>query len=115
MKTTITRAGVVEEEWDSETGTYTRWDSTGAVVETRPLTADEVAAFAAQAAAQAAETNGRTLEDRLRRFLGLNADFLALAAPTAAQRNTQVERLARQTNALIRLALRDLSDIGGTD
>ena len=97
---------------DSGAGTYTRWDEMGALIETRPLTADESAALAAEEVASRAEANGRTLEDRLRTLLARNAGFLALAAPTAAERNTQVERLTRQCSALIRLALRDL---GGVD
>lgn len=55
--------------------------------------------------------NQETLEDRLRTFRTRNNEFLALAAPTAAQRNAQVARLTREANALIRIVLRDLADI----
>lgn len=102
------------EKWDPSAGTYTRWDKAGSVVESRPLTADEVSAFARVAQGSVKAENQRTLEDRLRRLLALNTEFLALAAPTAAQQNTQVERLTRECSALIRLALRDLGDVSDT-
>lgn len=37
-----------------------------------------------------------------------NKAYLALSAPTADQRNTQVKLLTRQINRLIRLAINDL-------
>lgn len=33
------------EAWDSDAGTFTRWDADGNVLEHRPLTADEIAAM----------------------------------------------------------------------
>lgn len=107
------------EELDSDAGTYTRWDESGKVVEQRPLAPEEVARFAAGAAAHAAaeqaETNGRTLEQRLRTLLARNGEFLALTAPTVAERNAQTARLTRECSALIRYVLRDLDDISGTE
>ncbi len=100
------------EEWNPVAGTYVRRNGEGVQVETRALAPTEVAALAAQDTADQAAANGRTLEDRLRTLLARNGEFLALAAPTAAERNAQVERLTRQCSALIRLALRDL---GGAD
>lgn len=123
MRTTEYRAGGFDasapaqnraREWDSDAGTFTRWDRAGAVVESRPLTVDEAAAFAEQAAALSADGNARTLEDRLRGFLDANRTFLALAAPTAADRNAQVARLTREASALIRYVLRDLADVSDT-
>lgn len=54
MKHTIFRApgyiashptGNRSEERDTESGSYTRWDESGNVVETRPLTAEEIASL----------------------------------------------------------------------
>ncbi len=42
--------------------------------------------------------------------LSANAAFLALASPTNAQVVTHVQRLTRETNALIRLALSQFDD-----
>lgn len=103
------------EGYDSDADTYTRWDESGEVVEQRPLAPEEVARFAAHAAAEQAETNGRTLEQRLRTLLTRNAEFLALASPTVAERNAQTARLTRECSALIRYVLRDLDDIGDTE
>lgn len=32
-------------EWDTDAATFTRWDESGTVIESRPLTADEIAAL----------------------------------------------------------------------
>lgn len=68
----------------------------------------------ARAAHARQEANYATVRDRLRRFLSVNRDYLALDAPTAAELRTQTDKLTRQVNALIRLTLADLDDIGGT-
>lgn len=51
----------------------------------------------------------RTLLAAAETALTNNKAFLALAAPTAAQAITQVQALTRQVDALIRLAVGDLS------
>ena len=56
----------------------------------------------------------RTIEDRLRQALDTNRTYLAIATPTAAQQRAQVARLTRQTTALIRRLLRDLTDTSDT-
>lgn len=61
-----------------------------------------------------AETNRRTIEDRLRQALHANKAYLALDTPTAAQQRAQVARLTRQNTALIRHLLRDLTDTSDT-
>jgi hypothetical protein len=53
----------------------------------------------------AERVNERTLRERAVLALQVNADYLALASPTAAQRNTQVDRLTRECSALIRITL----------
>ena len=42
---------------------------------------------------------------RLRNMLDRNREYLDLPAPTAAQRNAQIDRNARATNLIIRLLL----------
>jgi hypothetical protein len=91
----------VRETYDPAAGTYTRWAPDGSVVESRPLTAKEVAGFTR-------DSNALTLRDRLRLALTSNATYLAIPAPTAADVRVQTERLTRQVNALVRLALQDL-------
>lgn len=108
-------AGNRAEEWDVGAGTYTRWDEAGQVIETRTLTVEEVAAFAAEAAEALAETNERTIEDRARAALTANAAFLAIASPTNAQTLAQVRRLTKECSVLIRLAVRELDNIGDTE
>lgn len=46
--------GNATEVWDDQAGTYTRYNADGTVTETRPLTADEASALAAQEAGGAA-------------------------------------------------------------
>ena len=58
--------------------------------------------------------NARTIEDRLRARLDANRTYLAIDTPTAAQQRAQVARLTRQTTALIRHLLRDLTDTSDT-
>jgi len=59
-------------------------------------------------AAQTVETNRLSIEDKLRINLADNKTYLAITAPTAAQRNAQVDALTRQINRMIRLQLREL-------
>ena len=54
------------------------------------------------------EANRRTITTKAQTALSANATFLALSSPTAAQIRTQVNRLTREVNALIRLQLGDL-------
>ena len=54
------------------------------------------------------EANRRTITTKAQTALSANATFLAMSSPTAAQIRTQVNRLTREVNALIRLQLGDL-------
>lgn len=58
--------------------------------------------------------NADMLNDRLRAALAVNVAYLAIAAPTAAQQRAQIERLTRQTTALLRLALGEIDTVDGT-
>lgn len=70
----------------------------------RAAIAADVALDAAAAAAQAIlDGNGETLRSRAKAALAVNATFLAITNPTAAQVATQAKALTRQVDALIRL------------
>lgn len=60
------------------------------------------------------DANGASLRDRAQQALAANATFLAIATPTNAQVVAQVQRLTRENNALIRLAVGALDDISNT-
>ena len=71
--------------------------------------------FAAQAHAEIiAHNNALALMDKGRAALVINADFLALGAPTNAQVLAQTKALTRQVNALIRLQTFTIADTSGT-
>ena len=132
------KGGVLRERWDGVTRTYTRYDATGAQVESRPFTAAENAAADARAAAAALDTNRRTIQAAVAEALAQNrtiasggdtylAGHITLpTSPTTAQTvaavkayGVQVRALtiaaqwaAQQRNGLIRLALNELD---GTD
>lgn len=60
---------------------------------------------------KAAAVATETVAGRLRTLMAGNRDYLALTAPTAAETRKQVDKITRQVNALIRLALSDLDNI----
>lgn len=50
------------------------------------------------------------LHDYLKNARDINKAYLALASPTAAERNDQIIRLTRQNNRIIKLLLNDMTD-----
>jgi len=93
--------------------TITETNLTTGEVTVRDLTPDEAAqrdkdAVEHAARKQADDTihgNRSTLTDRAAQALAANRVYLGLASPSAAQQRTQLDRLTRQHNALIRLVL----------
>jgi len=55
-------------------------------------------------------TNKRLIIDKLKAAIDSNKTYLAITAPTAAQRNEQVADLTRQMNKLIRMSLQDFRE-----
>ena len=102
------KGNIIEQVTDNGDGTGTRtvYDADGNVTSTEQVTGLPVE--------RAADRNQRTVEDRLRSALDANRTYLAIATPTAAQQRAQVARLTRQTTALIRHLLRDLTDTSDT-
>lgn len=115
----------VARELDLGAGTVTSWDAKGVLESSRALTADETAALQLAAAKASVLDNDQLVRDRARAALATNATYLAqpaipanptLAQLTAATRviRAQVDALTRQSTALIKLELADLSDTNGT-
>jgi hypothetical protein len=80
---------------------------------TKPMTA-RCSSPACVPAPDPTVANADTLRQRAQAALTANAAYLALATPTATQTTVQVQRLTKENNALIRLALNLLSDISDT-
>lgn len=81
---------------------HTTFDRNGNVIATEDFPDDQ---------RQVAST---TIESRLRGTLATNAAYLAIPSPNAAQQRAQIDKLTRQSNALIRLALGALDDASDT-
>lgn len=74
----------------------------------------QTAVTAAAAAFVDYTANAATLTSRAQTALAVNATFLALASPSAAQTLAQVQALTKECSALIRLATSLLDSTSGT-
>lgn len=102
------------ELWDGAAGTYTAWDPQGNVTTSRALTAQETSDLAAMDTTMTAQNNAATLQSRMSAAIAANNTYLGLATPTAVQQTAQIARLTKECNALIKMALNQLSDTTGT-
>jgi len=112
--TGVTTPQSTEQAWDSTANTYVHLARDGSTLESRPLTADEVARFTTLTGQMTGSANAAVVHSRAQAALTANAAFLALASPTNAQVVAQVQRLTKECNALIRLTLSLLADISDT-
>lgn len=74
----------------------------------------EVVGYESSRTPTVAGDNADLLRARARLALAVNADYLALPAPTAADAITQVGRLTRECSGLIRLLLGLFDSTDGT-
>ena len=90
--------------WDGDTTTY----------DPSPYTAVVYDPAVHVVATDPRVANQSDLQSKLTAALATNLTYLGLASPTTAQNTAQLQRLTRETTALIRLALNTLDDVSGT-
>lgn len=88
---------------DCSTGEATEVPFTDA--EVAQAAADTAAAVQAEKDRAVLENNATTLKARADAALTMNATYLAIPAPSAAQNTAQVKALTAQVNAIVRLYL----------
>jgi hypothetical protein len=127
MGTQVVRNGVIREWWNDDTTAVADppnaniparsvrlYGADGTVASTRAYTAAENAAADAAATTALYAVNEAALLAKVPAALAANATYLALGAPTVAQNTTQIQRLTRQIDALMKLRANDLADTSGT-
>jgi len=88
---------------------WPKW-SNGQWVEGKPQV--EIDAIkVAQVVVMQAETNKRTIEEYLTTAIQTDKDYLAITAPTAAQKEVQLNKLSRQNIRIMRLLLNKLDTV----
>ena len=110
MSTRVFTNGVLREEWNDDTRTYTAWDENGTQTESRPYTAEENAAADAAATVETEESNKSTIETNLEE--DLDAMQAILDQDNAALRDDpsqEIKDIARANRRLIRMALDDFT------
>jgi hypothetical protein len=91
-----------------------RWDGNTSTYNPAPLVAVPYDPAIHTIAVDPTVINRADLIAKVQAALDTNATFLALASPTNAQTLAQVQRLTRETNALIRFVLNAFDDTTGT-
>jgi len=102
--------GLLRKEWDDTTSTYTEWDDSGAIVVTRPYTAEESAEAGVEATATEYANNKSEVE------INLEQDLAAMQAVIDQENSAlrddpsqEIKDTARAVRRLIRMALDDFS------
>lgn len=106
---TITRNGVEisRTEIDHDKGIIRRFEGTA-----KGLQQAEERALTPEETSELSETEAlKNATQRLNKALQVNKTFLALEKPTAAQVTAQTKALTRQVSALLKLQLRDYSEV----
>ena len=104
--------GSVVEQWDDSTRTYT--DFRPEPDFTRPYTAAENLEADRRIAEATSSANESDLTAKAQAAVSGNNTYLGLTSPTNAQVAAQVKALTRQSNALIKLEVRDFLTTDGT-
>ena len=103
-KIQVWTAGVLTQQWDDATSTYTQYDpATGALTLSRAYTAQETSAAQARTTDATARTNLDTIMSRMQTAISDNQAFLAIASPTNAQILARVTPLTRQIDGIMRV------------
>jgi hypothetical protein len=105
--------GVLREQWDDATRTYTAWDENGEQTEQRPYTAEENAQADAAATAATETANKSTIETNLEQdYANMQAIKAQSNADLRADPSQEIKQIADAVRRLTRMALENYS---GTD
>ena len=111
---TYNPAGVLIQQWDDGTSTYTEYDgTTGAQTLTRAYVAAETNAATQRTNALTARANYSTILSRMQTAISNNQTYLAIASPTNAQVVSQVAALTRQNDGIMKVLANLLGDLNG--
>lgn len=104
--------GVLRQEWNDDTLTYTAWDENGQITEQRPYTPEEEELASVSLALANQDANEQKILAKASAAIEDNRAFLALESPTSPQALVQVQNLTRQVTGLLKLKVRDLDQEG---
>lgn len=108
--------GQLRRLWDATARLRYEYDANGVQIgDPHPFTAEENARADAENAESVLISNRETLEAKAAAAKASNLAFLADTTVTQAEAVTQLQKLTRQVNALIKLQLQDFADLDGTE